>query len=434
MEKIGIIGSGYVGLVTGACFAKVGHQVIFNDVNEDMLNDLKIGKMPIHEPKLNEYIKQGFDNNLITTSIDKKFVVENSEILILCLPTPPKKDGNADLVYLRKVLKEIGQLMNGPKIIVNKSTAPVGTFRLIREIIRHYYFDNFDIVAMPEFLQEAKAIDTFLNGDRQVIGFEPIISDENKQKILNLFKDFNSEIVITDCKTAEFAKYANNAYLALSISYINSLANVAEQLNIDIKDVSRIMKLDKRIGKHAWLEAGPGFGGMCFPKDVLSIVGISDRFGYTNKLLQTSYDINFRQRLIIVDKVIRFVKNIDNPKITILGLTFKKDTSDVRDSQSKTVIDKLIEKGINNITVYDPLGMDNFKQYKLPIKYAKSSSEALNKSDCLIIMTEWSEFADLSLNDIYNRMNSKNIVDSRNILNKEQAKEIGFSYIGTGRK
>jgi len=434
MEKIGIIGSGYVGLVTGACFSKFGHHIIFNDINQKMLKGLEKGIVPIHEPGLNNLLKDGFKKGLIETSTDKKYVTENSNIIVLSLPTPPKKDGNADLRYLRKVVKEIAQMMNSPKIFVNKSTAPVGTTRLIREIVRRYYQGNFEVMAMPEFLLESKAVETFIHGDRQVLGFESNISQDNKQRIIDLFEGFDSEIVVTDCKTAEFSKYANNAFLALSISFINSLSNVAEKLNIDIKDISKIMRLDKRIGKHAWLEAGPGFGGMCFPKDVLCIVGISDRFGYTNNLLQASYDINFRQRLIIAEKVINFIQEINKPRISILGLAFKKNTSDVRDSQSKTVIEELIKKGYTNIIVYDPLAMADFKQYQLEIDYADNPEQAVKNSDCLVIMTEWDVFADMDLNKTKKEMNTPNIVDGRNLLDKEMAKKLGFQYIGMGRK
>ncbi|XOU94875.1 MAG: UDP-glucose dehydrogenase family protein [Candidatus Kerfeldbacteria bacterium] len=434
MEKISIIGSGYVGLVTGACFVKFGNKVIFNDIDQQMLDNLMIGKLPIHEEGLAELLTEGISKNLVEVTTDKKYAIDNSDVVILCLPTPPKKDGNADLKFIREVSKEISKLMSEYKIIINKSTAPVGTSKLIREIMRHYYSDKFDVISIPEFLQEGKAVETSLNADRQVIGFEDDASQELINRITKLFNSFNSKIVITDNKTAEFAKYACNSFLALEISYINSLSSICEKLNINILDISKIMKLDTRIGKKAFLNPGPGFGGMCFPKDVLSIVGISDRFGYTNKLLQVVSEINHRQRLNVAAKVNLFVENINNPKISILGLSFKKNTSDVRDSQSKTVIEKLIKDGYKNIIVYDPISMDNFKKYNLNIKYATSAKEALKNSDCMVIMTEWDEFEALDINTTKEIMNSLNIVDTRNLLNIKEVKQLGFNYIGTGIK
>lgn len=434
MEKISIIGSGYIGLVTGACFVKFGNKVIFNDIDQDMLDGLMYGKIPIHEDGLAELIKEGVSKNLIEVTTDKKYAINNSDVVMLCLPTPPKKDGNADLKFIREVSKEISKLMSEYKIIINKSTAPIGTSKLIREIMRHYYLGEFDIVSIPEFLQEGKAVETFLKADRQVIGFEDNASQKLKDRITKLFSYFNSEIVITDNKTAEFAKYASNAFLALEISYINSFSSICEKLNINILDVAKIMRLDSRIGKKAFLNPGPGFGGMCFPKDVMSIVGISDRFGYTNKLLQVVSEINHRQRLNVVNKIHSFVKDIKNPKITILGLSFKKDTSDVRDSQSKTVIEKLIKDGYKNIVVYDPISVDNFKKYNLSINYATSAKEALKDSDCMVIMTEWEEFKAIDLNTIKDLMKSLNIVDTRNLLDIKQAKKLKFNYIGTGIK
>ena len=434
MEKISIIGSGYIGLVTGACFVKFGHKVIFNDIDQDMLNGLMSGKIPIHEEGLAELINEGVSKKLIEVTTDKKYAIDNSDVIMLCLPTPPKKDGNADLKYIREVSKEISKLMDRHKIIINKSTAPVGTSKMIREIMRHYYSGEFDIISIPEFLQEGKAVETFLKADRQVIGFEDNATQDLKDRVTKLFSHFNSEIVITDNKTAEFAKYACNSFLALEISYINSFSSFCEKLNINILDVAKIMRLDSRIGKKAFLSPGPGFGGMCFPKDVMSIVGISDRFGYTNKLLQVVSEINHRQRLNVVDKIHTFIEKIDNPKISILGLSFKKNTSDVRDSQSKTVIEKLFKDGYKNIIVYDPISMDNFKKYNLDVQFATSAKEALKDSDCMVIMTEWDEFEAIDLNSTKNNMNSLNIVDTRNLLDIKEAKKIGFNYIGTGIK
>lgn len=434
MEKIGIIGTGYVGLVTGVCLTQEGHGVIFNDHKKEMLANLKKGILPIHEKDLPELMKAGLKKGLIDVSTDKKYVADQSDILMFCVQTPSKEDGNADLSYLRQAVKEVAQSMKSPKILINKSTAPVGTARLIREIVRHFYNGQFDVVSVPEFLQEGKAVETFIHADRQVVGFEDDVSDEVKNRIVNLFKPFGKEIVVTNTKTAEFSKYVCNAFLALEISYINSMTGVSEKLGIDIQDISRIMRLDKRIGPKAFLEPGPGYGGMCFPKDVVSVVGIADRFGYTHKLLQVVNEINWRQRLNVAEKIHHFVQKIDKPKISILGLSFKKNTSDVRNSQSKTVIEELLKLGYKNIAVYDPLANDNFKQFNLPIEYKNSWSEAVDGSDCLVIMTEWDEFKQLDLDLVKKKMRTLNIVDSRNLLDKELAKKLGFNYMGMGRK
>lgn len=434
MEKISIIGTGYVGLITGACLTTQGHQVILNDYNNELLDNLRKGVIPIHEKDLADLITNGFKKGLLAVSHDKQYVVDHSDIIMFCVQTPSKEDGNADLSYLRQAVKEIAQCMKSPKILVNKSTAPVGTARLIREIVRHFYNGQFEVVSVPEFLQEAKAVETFRHADRQVIGFEDQASHELKNRMINLFKPFGKEIVATNTKTAEFSKYVCNAFLALEISYINSMTGVSEKLGIDIQDISRIMKMDKRIGPKAFLEPGPGYGGMCFPKDVVSVVGIADRFGYTHKLLQAVNEINWRQRINVAEKVINFVKPLDNPKISILGLSFKKNTSDVRNSQSKTVIEELLKLGYENIIVYDPVANDNFKQFNLPVECKNSWSEAIDGSDCLVIMTEWDEFKKLDLNEAKNKMRTFNIVDSRNLLDKELAKKLGFDYIGMGRK
>jgi len=433
MEKISIIGSGYIGLVTGACFAKFGHQIIFNDVNQQMLDDLNKGIIPIHEAGLKELIDDGFQKKLISTTTDKRQAVNNSDIIMMCLPTPPKKDGNADLKYIRNVSKEIGAIMNSSKIIINKSTSPVGTSKMIREIIRHYYHGEFHMVSIPEFLQEGKAVETFINGDRQVLGFENLGNHALIERMKKLFSDLNGEIVLTDTKTAEFSKYVSNAFLALEISFINSLTSICEKLKIDILDVSKILKLDKRIGEKAFLNPGPGYGGMCFPKDVLSIVGISDRFGYTNKLLEVVTEINVRQKEQVFRKIISVPGLNKESRITILGLAFKKDTSDVRESQSKTVIEKLLENGYQNITVYDPVAMPNFKKFNLPISYADSIENSLVHSDCLVIMTEWDDFKSIDLAEIKKLMSSPNIIDSRNLLPMGQARSLGFYYMGMGR-
>lgn len=432
-EKIGIIGSGYVGLVTGACFVHFGHEVVFNDIDELMLEKLNKGQLPIHEQGLQDLVDFGLKNKLIDVTTDKKQLVSECNILILALPTPPKADGNADLQIIRQACKEIGQSMAGPKIIINKSTAPVGSSHLIREIIRHYYPGDFDVVSMPEFLQEGKAIESSLNADRYVIGFETKTSQKVRNQVLDLIKPFNSPIVETDNRTAELAKYICNAFLPLEISFINSMTAVCEKLGVDIIEISKIMRLDKRIGTKAFLDAGPGYGGMCFPKDVWSIIGIADRFGYTHKLLKVVDEINVRQQISVAEKIEKFVKGVDKPRITILGLSFKKNTSDVRFSQSKVVIEKLIEKGFSDITVFDPIAINNFRQFNLPINYAHSINAAAQDSDCLVIMTDWDQFKELNLIEIYNKMKSKNLIDARNLIDKEMAKKLGFRYVGMGR-
>jgi UDPglucose 6-dehydrogenase len=432
-ERVGIIGSGYVGLVTGACFMKFGHTVYFHDIDVAMLQNLSRGIVPIHEDHLQELIDAGIKNRLLHITPDKKEVLEQCDIIMLCLPTPPKEDGNADLRFIRAVCKELGQAMNSHKILINKSTAPVGSSKLIREIIRHFYNGNFDVVSMPEFLQEGKAVESSLNADRYVIGFEERTNRQVKDRVLNLLKPFNSQVVVTNNKTAELAKYICNAFLPLEISFINSMTGICEKLGVDIKDITQIMRLDKRIGPKAFLEAGPGYGGMCFPKDVWSIISISDRFGYTHKLLQVVDEINERQKINVVNKIETLIGSIRNPIISILGLSFKKNTSDVRLSQSKTVIEELLRRKFDAIIAYDPAAISNFRKFELPIRYAETLEEAVKNSDCLVIMTEWDEFKHLNLPEMKKVMHSLNIVDGRNLLDKSLIKELGFHYIGMGR-
>ncbi len=430
--NVAIIGSGYVGLVTGTCLAEVGHKVICVDNDDKKIKTLKKGKIPIYEPDLGKLVRKNLEKNLFfTTSV--KEAVDKSEVIFIAVNTPPKKNGEADLCYVEAVSREVAQHMGSYKVIVEKSTVPVETGKWIKKTIELNLKKGveFDVVSNPEFLREGSAVEDFMYPDRIVIGVE---SDRAEKIMRELYKPYKAPIIITDRESAEIIKHASNSFLSLKISYINAIANICELVGADVKKVAEGMGLDKRIGR-AFLDAGAGFGGSCFPKDLSAFIRIAEKIGYNFELLKIVEAINVEQKKLMVKKVEDMLWNINGKKIGVLGLSFKPNTDDMRNAPSIDIIHMLQKEGAN-IKAYDPQAMDKAKPLIKDIKYCKDAYEAADKSDALLLLTEWDEFKNLDFNKIKGLMKTPVIVDGRNMFDSEKLMAMGFMYmeVGRGRK
>ncbi|MFW6172742.1 MAG: UDP-glucose dehydrogenase family protein [Elusimicrobiota bacterium] len=432
--KISIVGTGYVGLVTGTCFAELGHEVLCIDNNEEKINTLKDGGIPIYEPGLKELVTKNTKEKRLSFSTSIKQAVNENEMIFVAVNTPPLDDGSADLCYVEAVSKEIAENLTDYRIIVSKSTVPVETGKWIKKTIQKYAPKDveYDVASNPEFLREGRAVEDFLNPDRVVIGGE---SKKAEQKMRELYKPLEdkTEILVTNIESAELIKHASNSFLALKISYINAVANVCEKTNADIKEVAGGMGLDKRIGKH-FLNAGVGFGGSCFPKDLSAFIKISEELGYDFSLLKEVKKINALQKDLILGKIKELVWNLRGKIVGVLGLAFKPDTDDMRNAPSIDIIKNLIEQGAQ-VKAYDPQAVHNAKKV-LPeqVKYTENLYDAARDSDVLVILTGWREFKDMDLQRIKSELlDPPCIVDGRNIFEPKEMKKKGFNYLGVGR-
>ncbi|MFH1414458.1 MAG: UDP-glucose/GDP-mannose dehydrogenase family protein, partial [Elusimicrobiota bacterium] len=389
--KVAIVGTGYVGLVTGTCLAEIGHEVLCIDNNEEKIRILKEGGIPIYEPGLDELVAKNIKEKRLSFSTDIKQGVENCELIFVAVSTPPRPDGSADLCYVEAVSKEIAECITDYRIIVSKSTVPVETGKWITKTIEKYAPEGaeYDVASNPEFLREGKAIEDFSNPDRIVIGVE---SERAREKMLELYAPLKDKttILVTNIASAELIKHASNSFLAMKISYINAVSNICEKTNADVKEVSRGMGLDKRIGKQ-FLEAGVGFGGSCFPKDLSAFIDISEKLGYDFSLLKEVQNINIRQFKLIVEKVRNAVWNLREKTIGILGLAFKPDTDDMRNAPSIEIINQLVAEGAK-IRACDPVARDNASKI-LPaeVDYFDDIYETAEGCDLLLILTDWDE-------------------------------------------
>ncbi|HDQ26676.1 MAG TPA: UDP-glucose/GDP-mannose dehydrogenase family protein, partial [bacterium] len=389
---------------------------------------LKKNILPIYEPGLEELVKRNKTRLVFTTSL--KEGVQKSDIIFIAVGTPPKENGEADLSYVKSAAKIIGKNMNGYKIIVDKSTVPVGMGDLVASIIE----DNakkaveFDVVSSPEFLREGSAIYDFMNPDRVVIGAK---KREAAEKVAEIFKPLDTKIIITDLRSAEMIKYASNSFLATKISFINEIANVCEKVGADVETVANGMGLDKRIGK-LFLNAGAGFGGSCFPKDVSALINIARHEDYEPLILNAVMEVNRIQRKHVLNKIKRMLGTIEGKQIGILGIAFKPNTDDIREAVAINIMRALLDKGCR-IKAFDPVAMKNAKRELKNVKYVTGAYEAAEKAECLVIMTEWNEFKELDLKKIKKLMKSPVIVDARNIYDPVLIKKMGFQYTGIGR-
>lgn len=427
--KISVIGSGYVGLVTAACFADLGNDVVGIDIDANKVSRLNNGDIPIFEPGLEEMVKRGLNEKRLrfTTSYD----VQDTLVDFIAVGTPMGEDHRADLQFVKNVAKSIGESITNYKVVVTKSTVPVGTNKIVKKIIGGLTDVEFDIASNPEFLREGAAIKDFMVPDRIVIGVE---SENAKTVMSDLYEGIsraNQPIMFTDVSSAEIIKYASNAMLATRISYMNMLAPLCELTGADVKDVAKGMGLDNRIGPR-FLQAGIGYGGSCFPKDINALIMTLIDNGFDASILQAVDKINYDQRKVILPRVEQLLGDIKNKTIGVWGIAFKPKTDDVRDAPSIDIIKELQCNGAS-IIAFDPEAQENAKSYLSDVRYVNTPYEAITGVDCLVINTEWNEFRNLDKNKMLSLMNSPNIVDGRNIYDPAKMNNAGFNYLGIGR-
>ncbi|MBU4141602.1 UDP-glucose/GDP-mannose dehydrogenase family protein [Patescibacteria group bacterium] len=428
--KIIIIGAGYVGLVQGVCLAELGNQVRCVDIDKEKIEKLKKGISPIYEPGIEELLKRNLKLGRIVFDTAIKSHMAGNEMIFIAVGTPPEEDGRADLKYVLAAAEEIGKNLSHYQIIANKSTVPIKTGQLVRETIAKFYKGDFDVVSNPEFLKEGSAVDDFMHPDRVVIGYAG--NKEAAEKVAALYAVLGTPALITDLETAEMIKYASNSYLAAQISFINSLANICEKAGANIEDVARGMRMDERIGKKAFLGAGIGYGGSCFPKDVKSLIQIARDYKNDFKILEESEKVNKIQRLKFIERIKNKLGNLKGKKIAVWGLAFKPRTDDIRDAPSVTIVEGLLDLGAK-IFAYDPVSENNFRKIAPDVNFCSSSLEACEEADALVIITEWSEFRQADLEKVREKMRNPIIFDGRNIYSLPRMKELGFKYISIGR-
>jgi UDPglucose 6-dehydrogenase len=432
--KITIIGTGYVGLVTGTCFAETGNDVICLDINEEKIKNLQSGIIPIYEPGLDLLFDRNVKESRLQFTTDLKQAVEHAEIIFLALPTPSGEDGSADLSYVLDVAEKISHLIKKYTIIVNKSTVPVGTAEKVENIISknldHKYFD---VVSNPEFLREGVAVEDFLKPDRVVIGSE---SEKASEKMSDLYEPFvrqGNPIYIMDWRSAELTKYAANAYLAARISFMNEIANLCDLTGANVDMVRMGIGSDSRIGKR-FLFPGVGYGGSCFPKDVKALFHTSEQHDYEFKILNAVMQVNEKQKKRLSLKINdHFKENLNSKKIAVWGLAFKPNTDDIREAPALEIIQDLLSKGAS-ISVYDPEAMKHTRSvFGDKIHFAHDMYEALQNADALALITEWNVFRSPDFDKMKSLMNQHIIFDGRNLFEHEKMKELGFTYISIGR-
>ncbi len=427
--KICVIGTGYVGLVTGVCMADLGNSVTCVDIDRKKISNLKKGILPIYEPGLDDLLKRNKKRLAFTNSI--KEGIAGVQIIFIAVGTPPTESGEADLTFVKSVAKEIGKQMKSSKIIVDKSTVPAGTGDIVESIIEEYSKGKykFDVASCPEFLKEGSAINDFMNPDRVVIGAK---RREAAEKVAEIFKPLNAKIIISDIRSAEMIKHASNTFLAMKISFINEVANICERVGADVEVVANGMGLDRRIGR-MFLNAGAGYGGSCFPKDVAALRCMATNENYEPILLSAVMEVNRQQRKMIVNKIKNIMGTLEGRQIGILGIAFKPNTDDIRDAVSVDVINALLEKGCR-IKAFDPVAMPNAKKAVKGVEFVKDSYAAAENVECLVILTEWNEFRELDMAKIKAIMKKPAVVDGRNIYDPEKLRKLGFTYTGIGRK
>jgi len=430
--KIAIIGSGYVGLVTGACFAELGNVVTCVDNDKAKIANLKKGIMPIFEPGLEEMISRNVKAGRLSFTADIKNAARKSAIIFIAVGTPPKPDGEPDLSAIESVTSEIGSVLDKDyKLIVEKSTVPVQTGEWVKYtlMVRSKKHVSFDVASNPEFLREGSAISDFMNPDRIVLGVE---SKKAKEILLELYKPLNAKMIVTDIKSAEIIKHASNSFLAAKISFINAIARICDLAGADVVKVAEGMGFDKRIGK-SFLNAGAGWGGFCFPKDMLAFMHISEKLGYEFKFLKEAFEINEEQKNVLIEKIKEGLWNLKDKTIAVLGLSFKPNTDDIRLAVSIDLIKMLQRHGVK-IRAYDPKAMPKAKTVLSDVLFCKDAYDAVKGSDCLLLLTEWPEFIEMDFNRIKRIMRHAFIVDGRNVYEPGVLKEIGFKYMGIGRR
>lgn len=422
MAQIAVIGTGYVGLTTGACLASLGHEVCCADVDELKIQRLLKGEVPIVEEGLDRLVSDGVASGCLAFVLGAENAVRGTEFVFLCVPTPEGADGQADLSYVETAAEQIRGLLPRDSIVVNKSTVPVGSTRVVERVLRRA---DVSVVSNPEFLREGSAVHDFLNPDRVVVGADNL---EAAQRVGRLYESLGAPILVTDAASAETIKYAANAFLATKISFVNAIAAICEGVGADVRDVMRGIGYDRRIGDE-FLRPGPGWGGSCFPKDTLALLKIAERVNYSFDLLQGAVDVNLRQ----FDRMASRISSAagEGGVVAVWGLTFKALTDDLRDSPSLEIIDRLIKAG-HKIQAFDPTVREGLKSHS-SVEICDSEVEACRGSDVLAVLTEWENFRWVDPADVVEFVSSRQVVDTRNLLDRSAWQHAGFTYQGVGR-
>jgi UDPglucose 6-dehydrogenase len=430
-----MVGTGYVGLVSGACFSEFGIDVICVDNVKEKIDQLNNGIMPIYEPGLDVLIQKNVKEGRLSFTTDLKDAVEKSLVVFISVGTPPNPDGSPNLSYVWAVAEEIAQAMNGYKVIVNKSTVPVGTGEKVREYIQKNMATptKFSVVSNPEFLREGSAIDDFMRPDRVVIGADDSEAIAIMKDLYGPLYLIETPFVITSVKSAELIKYAANSYLAMRISYINEIATICERVGADVHQVAMGMGLDNRIGKK-FLHPGPGYGGSCFPKDTRAFLQLAHENAYDFKIMKAVIDVNEEQKVRAIEKVSNTIGDLNGKTVGVLGLSFKPNTDDMRDSPSIPIVTHLLKEGAR-IKAFDPVAMEESKKHinGENVLYCENVYEVAKDSDALVFITEWNQFRKIDLDKVKSLLKSPVIVDLRNIYEPETMKQLGFDYVGMGR-
>ncbi len=434
--KISVVGTGYVGLVTGTCFAETGNEVTCIDIDEAKVGMMKDGKIPIYEPGLEKIFKRNIKEERLIFTSDLKSGIKDAEVIFLALPTPPGEDGSADLSYIMDVAKKIGPYLNKYTIVIDKSTVPVGTAEKVNECIESTTTVEFDVVSNPEFLREGFAVDDFMKPDRVVIGTSSEKAKKVLQKLYSPFVKQGNPIYFMDEKSAEMTKYVANSFLATKISFMNEVANLCEILGANVDDVRLGIGSDERIGKR-FLFPGIGYGGSCFPKDVMALQKSSSNMGYDFKILNSVSEVNKIQKLVLTKKMMKYYEdNVNGKTFAVWGLSFKPDTDDIREAPALEIINDLISNGAK-VNVFDPEAMPNVKKLMKDsknIQYFDNEYDLLEDCDALIIATEWSEFKSPDFNKIKKLLKKPVIFDGRNLFNNDDMRGKGLYYESIGRE
>jgi UDPglucose 6-dehydrogenase len=431
--KISVIGTGYVGLVSGTCFAETGNDVICVDINAEKVNKLNRGELTIFEPGLEVLFERNTKEGRLRFTTDLQSAVEHGKIIFLALPTPPGEDGSADLSYVLGVAEQIGPMLNEYKIIVDKSTVPVGTAERVHEAVGKNAAYGYDVVSNPEFLREGVAVEDFMKPDRVVVGTSSEVAKEWMKKLYAPFVRQGNPIIFMDERSAEMTKYAANSYLATRITFMNEIANLCEKVGADVDNVRKGMGSDKRIGPR-FLFPGVGYGGSCFPKDVQALAKTAQDHDYDFSILKSVMRINEKQKVIIMDKIkSHFGEDLSSLRFAVWGIAFKPNTDDIREAPALYIIEELLAAGAS-VVAFDPEAMENAKHvFGSRIEYAANQYEAITDADALLIVTEWGEFRTPDFDRMAKLLNNKIIFDGRNVYDLDQMKEGGWFYSSIGR-
>lgn len=431
--NIAVIGTGYVGLVTGACFAEFGVDVTCVDVDISKVENLKQGIIPIYEPGLDTIVEKNVEAGRLHFTTDIKSAVQKALVVFLAVGTPPREDGTPDMSFYQQAAKDVTEAMNGYKVLVTKSTVPVGTGKWLREFVTKNLASpiEFGVASNPEFLREGAAITDFMRPDRVVIG-------SNEEHAIDVMKELyrplyliETPIIITSLEAAELIKYAANAFLATKITFINEVANLCDAIGCDVHDVARGMGMDNRIGRK-FLHPGPGYGGSCFPKDTRALTTVADQFGVETLIVDAVIEANERQRDAMIPKIEKLAGDLKGKQIGVLGLSFKPETDDMRESPATDIIKELIKRGAS-VRAFDPVAMEEAKHVLPEIEYATDEYDAINGADMMVIITEWNQFRALDMEKVKTLLKAPKIADLRNVYEPHDMRELGFEYVGVGR-